>query len=235
MSRHSQVPHQGADAPGESPFLHGDAPIKDQPKALVHNLLGGVQQNWHSQDLSAVATLIRDRLTTSIRWYDRHSNRKKRLSTALRGAAILLGVVGGALPFLPASLFVDTISTSVAHYDSAVKSFALVSIILAGGLLAVDKLFSISTSWMRFKLTQMQLEQALQIFEVRWKLLECARDVDAERAKAMATIAEETSLACEAIVLKESESWILEFQASLLQFDRYLSDQRLSKKKPVKP
>jgi hypothetical protein len=95
-----------------------------------------------------------------------------------------------------------------------------VLIALAGGCLLLDQVFGYSSSWMRYRLAELQLRKLIRVFSL---------DTQAEFAKlpdqtvpadqADRIIAQIKAFITEAsnVVISETETWVAEFKSGLLK------------------
>jgi len=174
-----------------------------------------------------LAEELEKRVATLIGWYDVHSNPKARVSRSLRFLALILAIVGGLCPLLPES--------ALKFWGWPAKEWGYSLLALAAGTLLFDKAFGVSSSWMRFKLTQVQLEAALHRYRIEVQLIVAAfpsaTSLPAEAARRFTAVTRQFIDFAETAVVKETEIWILEFKSALLQIDTYIDQaQRAAKK-----
>jgi hypothetical protein len=207
--------------------------------AVVDALSSFVRHRSAGFDVNAARQLVAaavERARVGIAWYDTHSNRASFASKFCRYFAVTLGVIGGLCPLVPVAaifgfaLSEGTAATSAAPVESFLKSLGFIFLGLAGGFILLDQAFGYSSSWMRHKLAQMQLERALQEFNMRSAALLAAVGEADERGSAAAELivrlVDKFSSTVEDIVLKETETWVAEYRVGLVQLDGYLSRSR---------
>lgn len=170
--------------------------------------------------ITRTVLLLRTRAEAQIKWYATNAKPKSILSSVVRFLVIALGVAGGLCPIVPASV----------AWSADARNFGYVLLAAAAGLLLLDKGFGLSSSWMRFKLTQMHLEKELHTFVYQMEVLiatvENQSSVPPSLASRFLQLADAFVEATERAVVTETEGWIAEFQASILQIESYVEKSR---------
>ena len=169
---------------------------------------------------------------TYIQWYDRHANRNARVSRVCRLLAVFLGILGGLCPLLPITILEMTGFHNPASAEATIKSLGFVFLACAGGLMLLDNSFGFSSSWMRFKLAQMQLQRALNNY--RFGVSSTLTDAQKSEPEANDAIGERTAMFISSvgeIVITETESWITEFRGGQLQIQGFL-ERPVQQKRP---
>jgi hypothetical protein len=151
----------------------------------------------------------------NINWYLTKKKPKQQLSYFVRCTALLLAIVGGLCPLLP----------EVGKIDASRYGYILLA--AGGGLLLFDKLFGLSSSWMRFMAAAQEIEALLDAFRVDWA---------SEKSK-LNTIATTSSsdprfqlikdflINMHAIIERETNEWRAEFQKGVVHFETLLRQQ----------
>lgn len=148
----------------------------------------------------------------SIAWYLRDKAVRRRISRVLRGCAILLGVAGGVVPLV-----------SAASAGSG-ASWGYVLLAMAGGCLAFDHFFGLSSAWMRDIATAQALQRVLTEFRLDWATAELRtasedHDVDLvvqRREKLIRVLVMRTAELVEA----ETDEWLSEFRSNIGDLSR---------------
>jgi hypothetical protein len=151
----------------------------------------------------------------NINWYRTKKRPKEHLSRILRCAALLLAIVGGLCPLLP----------EISKIDPGRYGYILLA--AGGGLLLFDKLFGLSSSWMRFIAAAQEIEALLDTFRVDWA---------SEKTKLIAPAAtsgndprfqliKEFLANMHAVIERETNEWKLEFQKGEIHFETLLRQQ----------
>jgi len=122
---------------------------------------------WLSSAYSATERASLD----AIQWYIHKKRSKSRWSRVTRSLAIALGVVGALVPLVS-----PVISISLAWGYTALG--------LAGGCVALDKLFGFSSSWMRYIQAEFELQHLLQGLQYAWMRSVCSVPNQGESRKA---------------------------------------------------
>ncbi|WP_371409481.1 SLATT domain-containing protein [Micromonospora zamorensis] len=143
----------------------------------------------------------------SIAWYLHDKAVRRRFSRVLRGGAILLGIAGGVVPLV-----------SAASAGSG-ASWGYVLLAMAGGCLAFDHFFGLSSAWMRDIATAQALQRALTEFRLDWAAAElgnATEDHEADlliqqREKLIRVLVMRTAELVEA----ETDEWLSEFRSNI--------------------
>jgi hypothetical protein len=104
------------------------------------------------QKYVAVIKLAKDQAE----WYERSKKGKKNGSKAIRLVAIVLIGAGGLFPII------NQIG------KTSVSNWGYVTIGIAGTLLFIDRFFGLSSGWIRYTLTEMEIYRQIRDFEQRW-------------------------------------------------------------------
>jgi hypothetical protein len=156
-------------------------------------------------------------------WYDRRASHVKNLSRLSRLFAIWLGVIGGACPLLPDSMFAPFLAFFPPSGATATGS-GLVFFVLAGGCLLLDQAFGFSTSWMRYRLAELRLGKLIRTFavEVDCEVAKCGgKRLPADRADSILARLKAFVAEVESRKIEETETWVAEFKAELLQIEQF--------------
>lgn len=150
--------------------------------------------------------------TSASSWYAGAKWSKRLGARAFRAASIVLAAVAGVLPML-----------SQLEGLKATPSI-LPSILLtpAAALIAFDRFFGCSTSWMRFTATEMRLLQSRQEFLFEWEAEQASWPGGAPSPDAVARTLSRCKafvVAVNTAVLDETSSWVAEFQDTLKSLD----------------
>jgi hypothetical protein len=143
-------------------------------------------------------------------WYMRNRVVRQVASLWIRFFSLLFLFLGGLCPLLPK----DTLIAG-----SPVLPWGYVLIGIGGGLLLFDRLFGISSSWMRFIWTAFEIEALLDEFRILWmkSQLEAEDAKSSETFQALVAAAEDTIKRIHMIVLLETSAWRAEFQSNIAQ------------------
>jgi hypothetical protein len=153
-----------------------------------------------------------ERAVEAIEWYRRDRVWKRRWARVLRFGAAALGVAGVVLPLVQ-------LTGRLGH----AVAWGYVALALAGGCLAADRVFGLSSGWMRDVSAAQALQRRLEAFQFDWAS-ECVREVLGP-TEGTAGEAAERCLGvlrrfCEDIselVRAETSEWMLEFRARMTQ------------------
>jgi hypothetical protein len=183
-------------------------------------------------------------------WYNKRAKHVKRMSRGMRRWAIYLGVLGGLCPLLSESVFgvlapvlgglflavltplfnlsAPVLTESEQLVDAIGKVSAsgtgLVCFALAGGFLLLDQVFGYSSSWMRYRLAELRLGKLVRTFslEAESELAMCdGKSLPLDQAKSILARLKAFVAGLEDIRIEETETWVAEFKAGLLQMDQF--------------
>ncbi|MEU9511142.1 SLATT domain-containing protein [Micromonospora sp. NPDC048169] len=145
----------------------------------------------------------------SIAWYLRDKAVRRRISRLLRGCAILLGVAGGVVPLV-----------SAASAGSG-ASWGYVLLAMAGGCLAFDHFFGLSSAWMRDIATAQALSRALTEFRLDWATTELRTPATEEAAiRRREELIRVLVLRTAELVEAETGEWLSEFRSNIGDLNR---------------
>ncbi|WP_081982465.1 SLATT domain-containing protein [Streptacidiphilus albus] len=153
-----------------------------------------------------------ERALEAVDWYHRDRRWKRRGARVLRYLAVLLGIGGAVLPLVGLT----------GLWDKGVD-WGYVLLLLAGACLGADRVFGLTSGWMRDISTGQALQRRLEAFQFDWAS-ECVREVLGP-TEGTASEAAERCLGvlrrfCEDVsdmVRTETSEWMLEFRASMTQ------------------
>jgi hypothetical protein len=140
-------------------------------------------------------------------WYKSHCFIRQIASLWLRFFSLLFFFLGGLCPLLP---------KSIPHVgDPEPWGYALIGI--GGGLLLFDRLFGISSSWMRFIWAFLEIEEQLDKFRMRWTRIQLeANDPQShDTFRALVSAAEDAVNGIHIRILLETAAWRTEFQGNI--------------------
>lgn len=151
----------------------------------------------------------------SIAWYLRDKAVRRKISRVLRGCAILLGVAGGVVPLASAAR------------SASDGSWGYVLLATAGGCLAFDHFFGLSSAWMRDISAAQAIQRGLTEFRLDWAATVLpaadpggsgapASDVLRRREALIRTLVMRTADLVEA----ETGEWLSEFRSNIGDLNR---------------
>lgn len=146
-------------------------------------------------------------------WYKNNRVTRQIVSLWIRFFSLFFLFVGGLCPLLPK----DTPSSLIGSLIRNVEPWGYTLIGLGGGLLLFDRLFGISSSWMRFIWAYFEIGELVDEFRMRWikTQLEAADAQSADTFQALVAIAEDAIKGIHAIVRLETAAWRVEFQNNI--------------------
>jgi len=155
------------------------------------------------------------RAQTAIDWYRRKKRPRQTLSLWIRFVALCLIFFGGLCPLVPSSL-----SGSI-----NINSYGYLLLAAGGGLVLFDKLFGVSSAWMRFMSTAQELEAQLDAFRVEWSaqaVLAVKREQQESRVDPRFELIQHFLANLHAAVGRETNEWKTEFNKSIVYFSDVL-------------
>jgi hypothetical protein len=153
-----------------------------------------------------------------LKYYPWNAGRMGKVSRRLRRAAVILGVLGGLCPLLPASL----VGELPGDLKAMISPLGFVLFALAAGAILLDQAFGYSSAWMRSRLTEVELNKLIWSFEIEVRgALSCAADtLSGDDAKAILDRVSQFAAACQDTIVRETQTWIAENKAGLLQIEQ---------------
>lgn len=173
-------------------------------------------------DRSALEKLIEDtcgKAEQNREWYDRRARSMGKVSRRLRLSAVGFGVLGGLCPLVPAILVEKIFGISTA---TTISQLGFVLFALAAAAVVLDQAFGYSSSWMRSRLAELELRKLIGSFQIEVRsVLACASEkLPADNAKALVDRVTKFAADADDIVVGETQTWIAEFKAGLLQVEQ---------------
>jgi hypothetical protein len=187
--------------------------------------------------IDELCTGVRKKAADAIDYYRAVKKWKKHGARAIRLLAILLGSAAGLIPILGATGFIETIppvaqvppesaaSTSDQGLFSGVQTGQLGYLFaaLAAALVTMDKLFGLSSSWTRYITAELNIQRALDRFEIDWVMAsagllgdDTGKSEPAERLQLLKGFSMEISQ----IIENETQLWVSEFQSALATLEK---------------
>ncbi|PZG16125.1 hypothetical protein C1I95_18325 [Micromonospora craterilacus] len=170
------------------------------------------------QQPSAILNSLREwaegQAEDTIAWYLRDKAVRRSISRLLRGCAILLGVAGGVVPLLSAA------SAGIG------ASWGYVLLAMAGGCLAFDHFFGLSSAWMRDIATAQALQRALTEFRLDWATIDLRTEANGEYGQVGAATLQREELIrvlvtrTAELVEAETGEWLSEFRTNIGDLNR---------------
>ncbi len=199
---------------------------------------------WDGSNVVASLEEIRrrtvDKVCDAISWYEQARQHRKNGSKAVRIGAILFAGAGAMCPILDATKVFTPVASSNGNLllQIPLLNWAVIFFAIAAGLVFYDRMFGLSSGWIRYMVTQLKLKKTLAEFEYDWTiemvklhrsttLTAAARagtstgDGTGEADAVLQALQRLRKLAMEAHSQVESEtnSWVNEFQQNLADLE----------------
>jgi hypothetical protein len=160
-------------------------------------------------------------------WYARKKGYKRRGSQFIRMMAVALAAIGALCPLLDATdLMVNWVGDPI-----KLGQWGYVFLAMAGALVSYDRFFGLSSGWMRYILTQLEIERAIKVLHYDWSLYRSADKADdPANVQAFLQRAKDFTTQIEALVKQETDAWVLEFQTNLSQLEKSLKAETEARK-----
>lgn len=181
------------------------------------------------ESLQAVYQWAIKNAEAQIAWYAKRKLWKRRGSQIIRASSIALAALGGLCPLLDAVRLLPWLAALLKcapPNNVALAQWGYVFFAVALAIYWYDKLFGLSTGWMRYITTQMAVEKALKEFQYDWLILrtQLNSQADTQNANTQALLQKmrDFTSQIEALVKQETDAWVLEFQNNLSQLEKVL-------------
>jgi hypothetical protein len=92
----------------------------------------------------------------------------------------------------------------------------------AGAIVLFDKFFGLSTGWMRFMETRLNMEETLNAFYHDWAILQIRGAEERDYVQLLEKIKDFT-FRIERLVLNETKAWTSEFKTSISNIDEMIN------------
>jgi hypothetical protein len=175
-------------------------------------LLWGPQDTM--QSLDKLFAYVKERAEEAINWYYAERKWKRFMGSALRYGVILATAAVGVIPIL------GTIykKNDVPGIEPA---WSAIAIAVIGVILAFDKFGGFTSGWVRYIAAAQELNQALENFRFTWEIekLKLSTPITTEETQEMISKCKEFLLQVQAIVDKETQKWVAEFQSAIKEID----------------
>jgi hypothetical protein len=176
--------------------------------------------SWAPEDSAAsvdrVASYVAAEAERAISWYLDRKTSKRLIARGLRLIAILATACAGLIPLLAQILT----SGGRPAIEPAWASVALIAAALA---IALDQFLGTSKAWMRFLLTEMQLQASLHAFELSWEAKKARLQGKAPQAtdiEEMLGLCRDFMHAVDAAVRDETTLWSTELSTALKDLEQ---------------
>lgn len=153
-----------------------------------------------------------------IEWYDKSGSRMGRRSRRLRFWAIACGTVGTLYPLVGAAWAPPRAAADWLGFGGDASYLGYVLLAVAAALVAADNAFGVSSSWMRFRATQVEMERLLAGFRYDWILAVARLDgqpPDAGQRGELLRLHRVFAGAIDAAAQRETAGWMQEFRGAL--------------------
>jgi len=201
--------------------------MADEASRIFPNGIDAYRQAAIDATLNRLFDATVERAQSRIDWYDKKGSERARVSKRLRWWALMLFSAGTIAPIL--LTFVTKLSTAYQERSFVEVSkfpwteLGFVFLALAGALIVFDQFFGASSSWLRFRQTQVRLEAMLEEFRYAWiSLMARSGGVLGVTVNPddFVKLAHEFSTKIQAIAEEETKAWADEYRAALDRFDQ---------------
>lgn len=163
--------------------------------------------------VQAIVEYVENQMESKINWYRRKKQGKQLASKAIRFIALLSVIVGGLMPLW---------SDATLGINSYKAGYMFLGV--GGALLLFDRMFGISSGWMRFMVAAQQLEALRDDFRLASTAIRGRNPQESKELLAdAARCAQEYLNRTHAIVLDETGKWVSEFESSIARLEKISS------------
>jgi SMODS and SLOG-associating 2TM effector domain 2 len=206
-SSQAEQPGGGLRDPSDRPNVAGQLDSLDwDPEKCRHSL-------------RQIFTYVQVVGSRSSSWYRQKKRSRQIISVLVRLASLSLLLLGGLCPLIPLGLLT---------FNPQAYGYLLLA--AGGGLLLFDRLFGISSSWMRYMIATQQIELTLELFRISWlKIQVIQRGAGESEVDALPflSLASDTLLSIGEIVQSETREWTNEFQSNVAYLASMAESKRL--------
>jgi hypothetical protein len=171
-------------------------------------------QRHANESLDNLFAYVAKKAEDAINWYYAGRKRKRLIGSALRYGVILSTAAAGIIPIL---------GTIYKHNNipAIEPAWSAIAIAIAALMIAFDKFGDFTSGWVRYILAAQELNQALENFRFTWEIekLKLSTPAKTEETQAMIAKCKEFLLQVQAIVDKETQKWVAEFQSAIKEID----------------
>ncbi|KKO18772.1 MAG: SLATT domain-containing protein [Candidatus Brocadia sp.] len=149
----------------------------------------------------------------AITWYDEKRRSKRVWGYSLRMSAIIVTGVSGVIPVLSQIFLTERLN----------PLWATIAIAVAAILIALDRFAGLTSGWVRYMITQMELDRLLETFCFDWEKNRLAYSGSVstpEQAKEALLLCKEFILKIREMVKNETQMWASEFQTALKEIEK---------------
>jgi hypothetical protein len=153
-----------------------------------------------------------------IDWYNKSKNPKRVNAQRLRGGAILFIALGGLTPFLTAS---GILPKDWNGFDWTQIGYIFLGIAVC--LIALDRYFGHSSSWMRYMIASNNLQKYLAEFQYEWAILSAKvswNELTPAGCEPLLKSVQTFALKVHSEIEKETSEWIAEYRSNLAEMER---------------
>jgi hypothetical protein len=170
-----------------------------------------------ADSLQAIFEYCMETSDQAIRWYVDSRRGKRFWARATRLGAIILAALAAMLPTID-----ELISSLVGFEIRAGWSVLLLGVV--GVLLLLDRFFGLSTGWIRYITSELQLRQIAQEFHMDWEAGRSElgdNDPDDQYVKKMLDLCRAHITLVNKLIRDETQAWKCEFESALKQIDEF--------------
>lgn len=150
------------------------------------------------------------------RWYNINKGQKTWPSKIIRFSSVILFGLGGVFPLIGKTSKVDF------------TTWGYISIAIAGILLFLDRFFGFSSGWIRYTLTEMEINKRKADLQFQWKIemirIELSKELASiEKKIELMTMLKDFSKEIADLVMQETNNWAAEFQTNISELQKMAS------------
>ncbi len=175
--------------------------------------------------LDSLRQYVEEDVEAAIHWYYAKKPWKAWASQLLKSLTLFTTGLGGLLPIVSATgVFSYRLPEAQRQLRNLqINQIGYLCFGLAAAFLALDKYFGYSTGWMRYISTGMSLETLLRNFRLDWAKATAGLAGVTPSGAVLETLLQKIqdfSVAARALVEKETQAWVMEFQSNLSQLEK---------------
>ncbi len=175
--------------------------------------------DWSSENrldsIQAIYGFVTTMAEEQVEWYKSKKKSVRFLAKTFRISAILITTVAALVPMLSNIIIINKKPLD--------PVWASVALAIAAALIAMDRFFGYSASWMRFITSEIKIDALLQDFQLDWEIERSALEGEIPSTETMRKLLQKCRTFLKSVndvLIEESEQWKNDFRNAIIQIDK---------------